>query len=121
MKLNIFTVFDVAAAAYINPFFLPEIAQAERAFTQAALDPDHEFGRAPSDYTLTHIGTFDSQSGKIETFTQPKVLGTAIEYTARVNRAANNMLGSIGDKSKQERKNATEQTHDERPPVEYDS
>ena len=66
-KLKMFTTHDAVAGSFIHPFFLPNTAMAERAFTQAVNDPSHEFSRSPADYTLYEIGEFDPNSGTIET------------------------------------------------------
>lgn len=65
MNLQIFSVFDEKADAYISPFFLPNIAMAIRAFTESATDENHSFGRHPSDYTLYHLGDFDPLTAEI--------------------------------------------------------
>jgi len=80
MRQNIFSVYDNAAEAFINPFFLPEIAQAKRAFTDLVNDKEHLFGKHPEDYTLFHLGAFDNMNADFIMFDSPKSLGIGIEY-----------------------------------------
>lgn len=65
MTLNIYSVYDVKADAYITPFFLPTDAMAIRAFADCVSDPAHRFGAHPEDYTLYKIGVFDISSGSL--------------------------------------------------------
>lgn len=59
MNNLIFCVYDAAAKAYLNPFFLPTRAMAERTFRNCANDPDHQFCINAEDYTLFEVGQVD--------------------------------------------------------------
>ena len=65
MKLNVYSIYDTAAAAYMRPFYLQADAQAMRAFTDLATDADHQVGQHPEDYFLVRIGVFDDATGKL--------------------------------------------------------
>mgnify|MGYP000326738420 CR=1 FL=1 len=65
MKLNIYSIYDTAAAAYMRPFFLQSDAQAKRAFSDIATDAEHAVGQHPEDYFLVRIGVFDDATGKL--------------------------------------------------------
>ncbi len=78
MNLEIFSVYDIKAKAYLPPFFMPRIDLAIRLFSNSANDPGHAFGANPEDYVLFHIGCFDDDNAKIKTQT-PNSLGIAIE------------------------------------------
>ncbi len=80
MKLEIFSVFDSKAQAFLPPFFLPMLGQATRVFQNAANDEGHAFGKNPSDYTLFHLGSFDDETAKITTKITPRNLGLARTY-----------------------------------------
>lgn len=67
--LNIYSIYDIKAAAHLTPFFLPNDATAKRAFINCISDPDHAFGRNPEDYALIYHGQFDDQNGKFESET----------------------------------------------------
>jgi len=67
MTLNLYTVFDEKAAAYLQPFFAPTDGVAIRNFTAAIADTEHSFARHAEDYTLWLVGTFDQADGSLET------------------------------------------------------
>lgn len=66
MKLNAYTIFDVASGTYMRPFFSQADGQAMRGFKDIACDAEHEVGRHPEDYTLFRIGSFNDNTGKME-------------------------------------------------------
>lgn len=69
MKLIAFSIYDEKAAAYLPPFFFPNDLVAQRAFHANVNDPNHMFGKYPSDYTLFQVGIFDDEKA---TFVQDK-------------------------------------------------
>lgn len=79
MKLNIYTVFDSAANAYLPPFTTSADGLARRAFSDSINDPNHHFHNHPMDYTLYNIGEFDDSCGLIKP-ADPITLGNGIEY-----------------------------------------
>lgn len=72
MLVGIYTVFDSAAEAYLQPFFMPTDAMAERAFNLSVNDPKHNFSKSPGDYALYSLGFWDDQSASITEETQPR-------------------------------------------------
>ncbi len=66
MKLNAYTIYDVASGVYMRPFFSQADGQAIRGFKDIATDADHEVGKHPEDYTLYRIGSFNDTSGKMD-------------------------------------------------------
>ena len=79
-KLNVYTVHDIKAEAYITPFFLPTDAVAERTFTDCANDRNHQFGKNPADYTLFKVGEFDTQTGVFSIYETPTPIGKALDF-----------------------------------------
>lgn len=65
MMLQIFSVRDQAAGAFLPPFFMRSRGEAIRAFSEAVGDPQHQFAKHVSDFTLFCIGDFDDNSGMI--------------------------------------------------------
>uniref|UniRef100_UPI00404809B6 phage ORF5 protein n=1 Tax=Shewanella sp. TaxID=50422 RepID=UPI00404809B6 len=78
MKLNAYTIYDVASGVYMRPFFSQADGQAVRGFKDIATDADHEVGKHPEDYTLYRIGTFNDTTGKMEG-EQLEMLMTALQ------------------------------------------
>lgn len=66
MKLNAYTIYDVASGAYMRPFFSQADGQAIRGFKDIATDADHEVGKHPEDYTLYRVGSWNDNTGKLE-------------------------------------------------------
>lgn len=65
MKLMIFSVLDVKAAAYLPPFFLRNENEARRVFGDACNDANHQFGRHPEDYICYRVGIWDDAVGAV--------------------------------------------------------
>ena len=82
MKLNAYTIYDVASGVYLRPFFSQADGQAIRGFKDIATDADHEIGKHPEDYTLFRIGSFNDNTGKMEG-ENPEKLATALELVAQ--------------------------------------
>lgn len=89
MLLNMFAVYDAKANAFIQPFFLPNKAMAIRTFSECANNPKHQFCLHPSDFTLFELGTFDNETGLIETLPAHNPLGLAIEFQENATRYDN--------------------------------
>jgi hypothetical protein len=65
MNIQLFSIHDVKAGAYLPPFTLPTTQMAKRTFADTVNDRNHSFSKHPEDYTLFHIGEFDDESGMI--------------------------------------------------------
>ncbi len=80
MISTVFVVFDAAAQAYIQPFFMATRGQAIRSFTDAANDPTHAFCQHPKDYTLFTLGQYDDANASFDLALTPEPMGNALEY-----------------------------------------
>lgn len=65
MEVHLFSVWDSAAARYLDPFCAPTIEFALRGFREAVNTEGHQFNKFPEDYTLFHVGEFDPVSGEV--------------------------------------------------------
>lgn len=65
MILEVYSVYDKAVEAFMQPFFVRAKGEAVRSFMSACTDGKSQFVSHPGDYTLFHIGTFDDASGII--------------------------------------------------------
>ena len=81
MKLNAYTIYDVASGIYMRPFFSQADGQAVRGFKDIATDATHEVGKHPEDYTLYRVGTFNDTTGKMDGEELEK-LATGLEMIA---------------------------------------
>ncbi len=80
MDLHIFSIFDLKAEAYIQPFFATNEGMAKRMFHKACNDPETDFYKYPQDYTLFFIGFFSQSTGILHPNLAPETLGGALEY-----------------------------------------
>ena len=87
MRLNIYTIFDVASGAYMRPFYAASDGQAIRSFTDISQDADHEIGKHPEDYSLFRIGTYDDNKGELHP-EDKQCLATALEVVASAREKA---------------------------------
>ena len=78
MKLNAYTIYDVASGTYMRPFFSQADGQAIRGFKDIATDANHEIGKHPEDYTLYRVGTFNDTTG-LMAGEDPEKLATGLE------------------------------------------
>ena len=76
MQPKIYSVFDVQAEAFGQPFFMQTDGIALRSFNEAAQNPQTEISKYPDDYVLYNIGTYDDDTGIITPQT-PKRLHSA--------------------------------------------
>lgn len=79
MEKHLFTVYDNAARAYLDPFVAPSVEFAVREFRQVVNQSGHQFNKFPEDYTLYHVGTFDVATGAL-TPMDPRSLGVAVTF-----------------------------------------
>ena len=77
---QIFSVFDEKAEAYLPPFYLPQVAMAQRTFTDTVNNPESQIAKHPSDYHLFHFGEFDNVTGEFRMFSSPKPLGNGLQF-----------------------------------------
>ena len=65
MMQMIFTVLDMAAKRFTEPFFAANEEVALRSFKEAVNSEGHPFSKFPEDYALYKIGEWDNESGDI--------------------------------------------------------
>lgn len=65
MILKVFAIRDAKVEAFLQPFFSPTTPAAIRSVSDAVNDPQHQFAKHVSDYSLWELGEFDDQTGLI--------------------------------------------------------
>jgi hypothetical protein len=85
---NMYAIHDASAEAFLPPFTLPKDAMAQRAFSDCVNADDHQFSRAPDDYTLFKLGTFDNEHGLIQPLDAPLSLGNGVNFKAVMDPTA---------------------------------
>lgn len=80
MNLKVFSVRDMKAEAFLQPFFSPTPGAALRAFGDACLKSDSPFNAHPSDYILYEIGTYEDGDGLLVALVPVKMMACAADY-----------------------------------------
>jgi hypothetical protein len=80
MILKAFTIYDVKAESYMQPFWKNTTGLALREFQEAANNPDNMIGRYPTDYVIFEIGTFDDTTATMVQYEAKVPLGSAHEF-----------------------------------------
>lgn len=83
MEKLLFTIYDSAAGGYLEPFWCPSPEFAIREFRTAVNTEGHQFGNYPQDFTLFAIGSFNIQSGIVDSH-EPVSLGQALSFVERI-------------------------------------
>ena len=81
MNLNIYSIHDLVAKTYTNPFYMHNDGEAKRMFLNWTKNPDLPMAANPDDYSLYHIGFYDTDTGNIEGLTVPNLIikGSSLE------------------------------------------
>lgn len=85
MKLNVYSIYDSAATAYTQPFFMHNDGLAVRAFQGNVNTTDSNINLNPDQFTLFQIGTYDDNSGELISIT-PKSLGNGLQYKEKTDK-----------------------------------
>lgn len=78
-RLGVFSILDMKAQVYSNPWFAITDGTARRSFADLVNDPQSSVSKHPEDYCLYRIGNFDDLSGILHPET-PQNLGIAATY-----------------------------------------
>lgn len=75
MKLLVFTVYDKAVGAHLQPMFFRAKGEAQRAFADAVAAEDSRFRAHAEDYLLMECGEFDDNTGLFASYDPVRVVG----------------------------------------------
>lgn len=73
MIFFIYSIHDSKAEAFMNPFFKPTRAMAQRDFELAINDEASMMSKTPADFSLFELGQFDADTGEIQPMLQTMV------------------------------------------------
>jgi len=82
MIVTVFSIFDEKAETYSPPFFMPQIGQGIRWFSDLVKDPSTHISKHPSDYKLYKIGEFNDVTSEIVSC-NPVFLSNGIEHVKK--------------------------------------
>lgn len=74
MIYKAFSVRDEAVQAFLQPFFVRQMGEAIRSFSDAVSDANHQFSRHKKDYVLYEVGEFDDVAGRFSTIEPRRVI-----------------------------------------------
>lgn len=80
---KVFSVYDEAAAAFLQPIFFDTTGQAVRAISDSVADPNSSLSRHTSDYSLFLLGEYDDSTGEFKN--SKSCLGNCVEFKAKAN------------------------------------
>ena len=87
MNMLVFSVYDKAVGAFMQPFFLQSVGAALRAFEDLVSDDNSAVSRHPEDYSLAQIAAFDNNTGFIKPIESGAIfLMQAIEVVERLRK-----------------------------------
>lgn len=78
--MNIYSIYDVKANAWLRPFFERNNSVAIRSFADAANEKDHAFQKHGADFTLFMIGSWDEDAGQIMSMETNENLGNGLSH-----------------------------------------
>lgn len=82
MIRSIYSVYDLKAKTFCNPFVMENDDCALREFATAANDKNSTVGKYPFDYCLYRVAQFDFELGTMQSV-QPVSLGIAAGYVVQ--------------------------------------
>jgi hypothetical protein len=80
MNLKIYSVYDVKAKTWAQPFTCPTRGQALRSWDTVANDKESEISKYPEDFHLFEVGEFDIENGRVVPYQTSESLGLAIQF-----------------------------------------
>lgn len=78
MKLQVMSVYDAKARAYLPPFFVPHVDVGLRAIASAANEQGHQLNRFAVDFEIFHLGEWDDHTGVFDMKPQPFSYGRVV-------------------------------------------
>lgn len=80
MNVNIYSIFDSAASAFITPFYMHNDGLAIRAFQDNVnAGDDNNIAKHPDQFTLFRLGEYDDKTGKITPEDTPISVALGVE------------------------------------------
>nr|QJB20848.1 MAG: nonstructural protein [Microvirus sp.] len=75
--MKMFSIRDTKAEGFNKPFFETTFGLAERAFKDAASDPQNQLSKHAKDFSLYYLGEFDPRSGEFTPCDKPNFVCNA--------------------------------------------
>lgn len=85
MILKAYSVYDIKACAFANPFFMQTNGLAMRAFENECSNRDSQLNKHPDDFALYEVGTWEDIKGTFKNLDIPVRIATAREFVPLVD------------------------------------
>lgn len=82
--MKIFSIYDCKAEAYLAPFIMKSKGEVIRALTGLVDDPQHNFSKYASDFTLFELGSWDESNAKYSLHSAPQCVCVLLELKRTV-------------------------------------
>ena len=79
MTLKLFSIRDQKSEAFGTPFYQATHGEAERNFRTLVNDNKSTVSQYPDDFDLYYLGTFDDNTGKVQTLDTPQHVIKAVQ------------------------------------------
>lgn len=79
-KVNVYAVRDSKAEVYNSPFCLKNHPLAIRSFEQHCNNPQTDWSKFPEDFSLFHLGEYDTETGRLITLDSPVQIAQALDF-----------------------------------------
>lgn len=80
MKMVVGSVFDAKVQVWSQPFVMQNKGALTRAWEESCNDPQTQFFKHPTDFSMFIIGEWDDENGQIRMLESKHPIGTAIEF-----------------------------------------
>jgi len=77
---KVFGIYDSKTDAFLPPFMMKTVGEAERALQTHINDPQHNFCRYAEDFTLFELGTWEDSNAKYTLHSTPHSVGMLLQY-----------------------------------------
>ena len=80
MISKVFAIFDTKVAAYLPPFMMKTIGEAERTLDALINDPEHNFCKHAEDFILFELGSWSDDDASYNLYDAPHSISQFIAY-----------------------------------------
>lgn len=80
MIVKVFGIYDSKVGAYLPPFMMKTIGEAERALSSHVNDLQHNFCKYAEDFTLFELGSWNDDTGKYDLHDTPRSISVLMHY-----------------------------------------
>ena len=97
MNLKAYSMYDYGSETFAGPFFVPSDRVALRMLDQIVKDPRSDVSKYPKDYALYHIGSLDTNTGRLEALDVVVMVAKASQFAKQEDPRQMNIPGTEVD------------------------